>query len=99
MASCGTPKLSTAERRPVHGRLTEQCHGNNAMTALQRMLLQADDGKILLFPAWPKEWDVDFKLHAPQNTVIECVYRAGKVQSLKVTPESRRPNVVMMSPG
>jgi hypothetical protein len=42
-----------------------------------------------VLPAWPKEWDVEFKLHAPGNTVVECVFRNGKVEHLKVTPETR----------
>jgi hypothetical protein len=41
---------------------------------------------------------VSFKLHAPQQTVIECVYRAGQIQSLQVTPESRRQDVEIMLP-
>jgi alpha-L-fucosidase 2 len=40
--------------------------------ALQKMLLQEGDGKIYLLPAWPKEWDVNFKLHASGNTTVEC---------------------------
>ena len=36
-----------------------------------------------LFPAWPAEWNVDFKLHAPGKTVVECVYRGGKVEKLE----------------
>ena len=31
------------------------------------------------------------------NTTVECVYRNGKVQSLKVTPESRRADIVDLS--
>lgn len=68
-------------------------HGGVAMIALQRMLLQWDGTRILLLPAWPREWDVSFKLHAPQQTTVECVHRGGKVESLKVTPESRRKDV------
>jgi hypothetical protein len=37
---------------------------------------------------------VEFKLHAPRQTVVEGVYRDGKMQSLRVTPESRRSDVV-----
>ena len=65
------------------------------MKTLQAMLLQTDGQKIFLLPAWPKRWDVDFKLHAPQQTVVEGMYRGGKVQSLRVTPESRRADVQM----
>jgi hypothetical protein len=69
--------------------IPDQDHGSCAVIALQRMLMQCDDGKIHLLPAWPKEWDVEFKLHAPGNTVVECVFRNGKVEHLKVTPDTR----------
>jgi hypothetical protein len=52
----------------------------------------------MLFPAWPKEWDVQFKLHAPYNTTVEGVYRDGKLVELEVTPKSRRKDVVEMMP-
>ena len=34
--------------------------------------MQEADGKIYLLPAWPKDWDVDFKLHAPQQTLLSA---------------------------
>ena len=34
------------------------------MIALQHMLLQQHEERVLLLPAWPLEWDVEFKLHA-----------------------------------
>jgi alpha-L-fucosidase 2 len=73
----------------------EQCHGTNMMTALQRMLIQCEGDRIVLMPAWPKEWDVNFKLNAPYNTTVECVYKNGKVEKLVVTPESRKKDVVL----
>lgn len=72
-------------------------HGAAAANALQSMLLQSDGKKIFLLPAWPEDWDVDFKLKAAHNTTVEAVYRDGQVQSLKVTPESRRADIVDMS--
>ena len=53
------------------------------------------DGKIYLLPAWPKEWDVDFKLHAPQQTIVEAIVRNGKILSLKVTPQSREKDLII----
>jgi hypothetical protein len=47
-------------------------------------------------PAWPKNWDVSFKLHAPYNTTVEGELRNGKMLSLKVTPQSRAADVVNM---
>jgi alpha-L-fucosidase 2 len=72
-------------------------HGGVSANGLQSMLLQCDGDKVYLLPAWPEDWDVSFKLHAARNTTVECVYRDGKVLSLKTTPESRRADVVDMS--
>jgi len=66
--------------------------------ALQTMLMQAEGRKILLFPAWPKGWDVAFKLHAPFRTTVEGVYRAGKLERLTVTPRTRSADVVRLDP-
>lgn len=68
--------------------------GGSGMIGLQEMLLQTDDEKIYLFPAWPKGWDVHFKLHAPYQTILEGVLKDGKLQSLIVIPESRRKDVI-----
>ena len=73
----------------------DQDHGNNILTTLQLMLLQYEGDKIFVLPAWPKDWDCDFKLHAPKQTTVEGVYRSGKMEELKVTPESRRKDIIM----
>jgi len=72
-------------------------HGGSAMAGLQEMLLQTDGKKILLFPAWPKDWDVDFKLHAPYQTTVEAKFRKGKIEKLVVTPSSRTADIVDLS--
>ena len=74
----------------------DQSHGGITMTALQAMLMQVVGKKIYLFPAWPMDWDVYFKLHALYNTTVEGELCGGKVTSLKVTPESRTADVVNM---
>jgi hypothetical protein len=48
-----------------------------------------------MLPAWPEKWDVNFKIHAPENTTVEGEYRSGKITKLKVTPESRRADIVL----
>ena len=83
---------------PGHDWLPDHNWGGSGMTGIQEMLMAADpygDGKIYLLPAWPKEWDVDFKLHAPQQTTVEASVRNGKVIKLKVTPESRSKDIVL----
>lgn len=79
---------------PNYDWLPDQDHGSNILLTLQNMLLGADGRKIHLLPAWPKDWDVRFKLRAPYQTIVECEYRGGKVVSLRVTPASRRSDVV-----
>jgi len=68
-------------------------HGGVAMTALQEMLMQTDGKRILLGPAWPADWDCDFKLHAPYRTTVEGKVTGGKIVVTKVTPESRRKDI------
>lgn len=70
-------------------------HGGSAMIGLQEMLMQTPGKQILLFPAWPKEWDVDFKMKAPYNTTVEGKYRNGKLNSLKIIPESRKKDIII----
>lgn len=70
-------------------------HGGSAMIALQEMLMQTDGRKIALLPAWPAEWDVDFRLHAPHQTVVEGKVRGGQVIDLHTTPPERQEDVVV----
>jgi hypothetical protein len=70
--------------------------GGSGMIGLQEMLLQTDDKKIMLFPAWPKNVDVHFKLHAPGNTLVEAELKNGKLIMLNVLPLSRRADIVLM---
>lgn len=66
------------------------------LKAVQAMLMQTDGRKIYLLPAWPRDWDVDFKLHAPYNSVVEGQFRQDKITRLKVTPSSRRQDIEIM---
>lgn len=68
--------------------------GGSGMIGMQEMLLQEADGKILLFPAWPKDWDVHFKLHATGQTTVEAVLKGGTVVGLTVLPKEREKDVV-----
>ena len=68
--------------------------GGSGMIALQEMLLQEVGDTILLFPAWPRQWDVRFKLHASGNTTVEAELRGGQVKIINVTPIARRKDIV-----
>jgi len=73
----------------------DEDNGGHGIHALQLMLMQSEGRKIYLLPAWPKNWNASFKLHAPLNTTVEGVVRNGKVESLEVTPPERRSDVVL----
>ena len=95
-------KLQNSERRfpafwgPGFDWAPDHNWGGSGMIGLQEMLLQTDGQRILLFPAWPKEKDVHFKLHAPANTTIEAELKDGKLVKLIVLPEERKKDVELM---
>ena len=75
----------------------DQDHGGVLMKTLQSMILQNDpySKTIYLFPAWPKEWNVEFKLHAPYKTTIQGKFHDGKIESLSVVPEEREDDIIL----
>lgn len=75
--------------------IPDQDHGGNLCMGLQAMILQADDGEIRVLPSWPEKWDVHFKLHAPDNTIVEGGYVKGELQSLILSPEERMDDVIL----
>ncbi|KPK50631.1 MAG: hypothetical protein AMK72_01730 [Planctomycetes bacterium SM23_25] len=83
---------------PNYDWIPDQDHGGVLMKALQAMLLQTDGRKVFLLPAWPKDWDVHFRLHAPYRTTVECKYGGGKVRLLTVTPPERKADLVTLEP-
>lgn len=101
-AKLTTAKLKDSSRRfpafwgPGFDWTPDHNWGGSGMIGLQEMLMQVDGKKIYLFPAWPKDWVVHFKLHAPYQTTVEVKLKNGKIESLKVFPESRRADVKAM---
>jgi alpha-L-fucosidase 2 len=71
-------------------------NGGAGMVTLQSMLMQTDGRRIQLLSAWPKNWTADFKLHAPYQTTVEGHVENGKITRLKVSPSSRKQDVVVL---
>jgi hypothetical protein len=91
---------STQCRFPVYGSQgPDSCpdfdHFGAGSIALQRMLVQEVDGKILLLPAWPKDWDVNFKLHLSGNTVVSGKVVNGELADWSVMPVTRTKDVIV----
>lgn len=69
--------------------------GGSGMIAVQEMLMQEVGDTLYLFPAWPKEWDVRFKLHASRGTIVEAELRQGKVINVHVTPARDKEKIIV----
>jgi len=69
--------------------------GGSGMIGMQEMLMQEVGSKLYLFPAWPKKWNVKFKLCASRGTTVEAEMKDGQVVNVKVTPEERQQDVVL----
>lgn len=78
---------------PNYDWIPDQDHGSVASRALQNMLIQQVGDSILLMPAWPKNWNCRFKIHANKNAVIEGEIEKGNIKKLKVEPFERRKDV------
>ncbi len=93
-------KMANSDRRfpafwgPGFDWVPDHNWGGSGMIGMQEMLLQEANGKIYLFPAWPKDWDVHFKLHATKNTTVEVELVNGKLKVLKVIPEERKKDII-----
>jgi len=94
-------KLDDSPRRfptfwgPGHDWVPDHNWGGSGMIGLQEMLMQTIGDEIRLLPAWPSEWNVDFRLHAPRQTIVTGQVRDGKIVDLVVRPESRAKDVVV----
>lgn len=68
--------------------------GGAGMIGLQEMLLQTHHNKLHILPAWPQDWDVDYKLHAHRQTVVSCCFQDGVIRSLDLSRAKRKADVV-----
>ena len=82
---------------PNYDWVPDQCHGGVLLRAVQSLLIQADGPKIYLMPAWPSDWDCEFKFHAPRQTTVSGRVVGGKMVDLKVTPENRRKDMLIIA--
>ncbi len=91
-------RAESVVRFPIFGRVgPDECpdfdHFGSGSVALQKMLIQEGNDKIVLLPAWPKKWDVDFKLHLSKGAIITGTVKNGKLKNWDITPESRKNEV------
>lgn len=80
---------------PIYDAVPDTDHGANILNQLQKMVMQAENGKIFLAPALPKAWSVEFKLYPDACTCVEGKYSEGRLVTFSVKPEIRRKDVVL----
>ncbi len=78
---------------PNYDWVPDQDHGAVAIIALQRMILQWDENIVYLLPAWPENWNAEFKLHTPKNTIVTGKIVSGKLEEFDVTPSERMKDI------
>jgi hypothetical protein len=75
-----------------------QCHNGSAQISTQAMLMQCSGQEIRVLPAIPSHWDVDFKLHAPDNTTVRIQFENGVITGQDVNPPARANDVITVYP-
>ena len=78
---------------PSHDYVPNVPQIGNAMIALQSMLVQYDGRRIMLFPTWPEEWNVEFRVHLPYETTLTGRLQEGEVQTLTASPGNREADI------
>lgn len=57
--------------------------GGAGMIGLQEMLLQEKpNGELMLFPAWPREWNCHFRLYTSDGRAVEASLKNGKTEKV-----------------
>lgn len=82
--------------KPAHDWIPDLDNGGSGMITLQNMLMQCNGKQILLTPAWPADWTVDFQLHAPYQTLVKGHVEKGKLTHMEVYPASRAKDVTVV---
>ena len=73
-------------------------HFGSGSIALQRMLVQEAGEKILLLPAWPADWDAEFKLHVSKKRTISGKVINGELTEWTIDPADGKKDVVVYKP-
>lgn len=82
---------------PCYDAVPDTDHGANILATLQAMVMQVIDGTVHLLPAFPKTWNVAFRLHVDKDTVVEGIFRDGRWESLHTT--GRKHTIVLDKDG
>lgn len=80
---------------PIYDAVPDTDHGANIVHLLQEMVMQVKGDKVYLLSAFPKDWDVAFRLHPDKETVISVTYENGVLKRMDVCPEKERDRIIL----
>lgn len=80
---------------PIYDGVPDTDHGANIIHLLQQMVMQVKGNNVYILPAFPKEWNVSFKLHPNSTTTIELEYKDGKIKKMDIYPEEEKNNIII----
>lgn len=83
-----------------HDEVPDYDNGGQGSVTLQRMAMQSYGDRIYLLPAWPKEWNVDFCLHADHRVRVHVTYDGNQVRKLEIEKPTdvKNPQIKMTLP-
>jgi hypothetical protein len=81
---------------PNYDWIPDQDNGGVLLMGFQSMVLQNDGEKTVVLPAWPDEWNVEFRLHSINNTVVSGKYKDGKLLEIHSDPTVDEDNLMIM---
>ena len=80
----GGPYRSPAFWDPGYDWAPDCNKGGASMIGMQEMMLQEKpNGELILFPAWPKDVNAEFKLRATDGRTVRGRLKDGKIEKLK----------------
>lgn len=69
---------------PGHDWLPDHNWGGSGMIGIQEMLVQQMGDTLYMLPAWPKEWNVSFKMHLQGGRIVQARVINGKVEEINI---------------
>lgn len=68
---------------PIYDAVPDTDHGANILNQLQKMVMQVEGRTIFICPAFPKKWNVAFKLFVDAETIMEVKCENGNFSDIR----------------
>ena len=86
-------KELTESDKKIKDKLDESL--NKAFEDLEIKTDKETNDKIIIFPAWPKSWNVRFKLYCSHGTIVEAEMKQSKAHIISIYPKNRIKDIIV----